>query len=517
MAQPPFKTDVLQVEPGAAGTRTVSRDSTTGGLKFVDPAFPAGVLLADLVGLQTVDGVSLVGVGGGAQYTSIQDALDAIPLTSSISAPTAVLIFSGVYTEDLTISKDGVILVGLGYVKITNATATSTIHITEDADSIPKFVQLKNLTIENTAIGEECVFVDGSNTFASGTVLVNTAPLAVGDLVTIGGVPLTGVAGARTSGSDNFNASLLTVAALAAEIAAAINDVANSFVGTVTASALGATVTILAATPGAGGNAITLTVTTTPGGGMTASGATLTGGGGLDSEVGVDEVAILDCDLLATGVGTRQIVTETMNNVRVHGGTWFGSSSSSACIVAQTASFKLSGVEWINDVQAAYDTGNDQPIVTTSEFQITGCGRTNDLLINFIGAGSTLLANVPVVGDVTHNGDRSFTAMNCEMGAVLVEDTVTARFVNCTRDSIGGAGTPTLAESTQTLSSVLAGAGSDAVVFARPQPDAVYAVFADVPTAGVITNVTTKTASGFTATFSAPVTGTVFYTIVRQM
>lgn len=511
MAQPPFLTDSVQIEPAASGTRTIARDTTTGGLRFVDPAFPLGVILAELVGLQTVSGVSLVGVGGGAQFTSIQDAIDA-----ATANPTAILIFSGEYTEDLTISKDGIVLVGLGYVKVTNASAGPTVHVTEDADDVPRFVQLRNLAIENTDAGEECVFVDGSNTFATGTVTVNTT-LAAGDLVTLGGDALTGVAVARTSGSDNFNASLGTVAALAAEIAAAINDVMNSFAATVSASAVGDTVTITAVTPGSGGNSITLTVTTVPPGGLTASGATLTGGGGLDSEVALVGVSLIDCDLLAVGVGTRQIVTQTVNNVRVTGGSWRGSSSTSEAIVAQTASFLLRDVAWVNDIQAAYDTGDDPPSIATSEFEVVGAGRVNNLLLNFIGAGSTLLANVPTVGDVTHNGDRSFTAIDCEMGNLLVEDTVAARFVNCTRGTIGGTGTPTVAETSLTLSSVLAAAGSDTVTFDRPQPNASYAVSVDVPTAGAVANVTAKSATAFTVTFSVPVTGTAFYTIIRQM
>jgi len=67
------------------------------------------------------------------------------------------------------------------------------------------------------------------------------------------------------------------------------------------------------------------------------------------------------------------------------------------------------------------------------------------------------------------------------------------------------------------LTSALVAAASDAVVFTRDQPDTSYAVLVDVPTAGVIANVTAKTTSGFTVTFSAPVTGTAFYTILRQM
>ena len=510
MAQPPFKSDVFQVEPAATGTRTISRDATTNGMKFIDPAFPSGVVLADLVGLQTLPNVSVVGT---VSFTTIQEAIDG----AATGGDTPVVIIpSGAYTEDLVISKD-VILVGLGYVSITNATATDTLSITEVADSVPRFVQLHNLTVICDEDGASCVNIDGSNTFARGTVTDVTAPLAAGDTITINGNVLTGVAAARTSGSNNFDTRGVTVSAVAAEIAAAINDVANDFAVDVTATASLGVVTLEAVTPGTGGNAITLAVATTPGGGLTVSGATLTGGGGIDSEVGLTEIAFLGCNLLATGVGTRQITTQTMNNVRVVGGTWFGSSSTSETFITQTASFKAFGVEWLNDIQAAYDTTDDQPSITTSEFSVLNCGRVNTLITDYIGAGSVQLANLPVVGDVTINGDRTLVVTNCELGGTLIEDTVSARLVNSTRDTLGGVGTPTVAESSLVLSSALVAANSDTVTFDLPQPDAVYAVIVDVPTAGAISNVTAKSASAFTVTFSAPVTGTAFYTVLRQM
>lgn len=513
MAQPATKADVIQIEPGSVGTRTISRDATTGSLRFVDPVYPGGVLLSDLVGLQALDGVYLVAPG---QYTTIQDALDAIPDTSSETAPSLVLVPTGVYTEDLVVAKDGVVVAGIGHVVLTNASPGPTIRITESVSGVPRFVQIRNLKITNAGDGDSCVSIDGSNTFAAGTVTVNTT-LVAGDTITIGGLLLTGVVGARTPGSDDFDASLGTVAALAAEIAAAVNDVANSFASTATATAALGVVTLTAATPGSAGNSITLAASSTPPGGFTLSGATLAGGGGTASEVGLAQIALLDCDLLATGTGTRQLDISIANNIRVVGGSWAGSSSTSESFVSQAASFRLERVEWVNDIQAAYDDGSDQPLTTTSEFKIVDCTRVNDLLINFIGAGSTLLVNCPVVGGVVHNGDRTFTAMNCQMGDVLVEDTVAARFVNCTRGTLGGTGTPTLAESSLVLTSSLTAAASDSVVFDRPQPDGIYTVQVDVPVAGISGNVTTRTTAGFTCTFTAPVTGTVFYTVLRQM
>lgn len=509
MAQSPFKTDVLQIEPGASGTRSISRDSTTGGLRFVDPAVSSGLLLAELAGLQSIPGVVVVGSGGGAQYTSIQDALD--------TAPDVVLITPGTYTENLVISKD-MTLVGLGHVQIVSASVDEpTIHIREIADSVPRKVTLRDLTIQHDADGGDCVHVDGSNTFAAGTVTVVTAPLVAGDEIIIGGVTLTGVGAARTPGSDDFNATLGSAAALAAEIEAAINDAANGFDALVTAEASGASIVLRAVTPGVGGNAITLAVTTTPAGGLTVSGVTLEGGGGLDSEVALHGVWIQDCSLIAAGVGAHQIRAESVNKVWVTGGTWEGSFSSSECLVSQTASFLVENVDWTNDFQIAYDVGEDAPALLTSQWGLLNCRRVNNLLINLVGEGSTLLSHCPIVGNLTQGGDRFLTAIGCVLGDVQVEDTVSARLVSCSRSALSATGTPTTAETTLVLNSVLVGAGSDSVVFDSPQPDTTYAVLVDVPSAGITANITSKTATGFTATFSAAVTGTVFYTILRQM
>ena len=113
MAQPPYLLDVLQIEPGSGDTLTIARDSTAGAMEFVDAILTSGVLLPALVGLRNVTGLFVVGrAGDGAPYTTIQSAIDAIPVSSSATAPSVVLILSGVYTENLTLQRDGVCLVG---------------------------------------------------------------------------------------------------------------------------------------------------------------------------------------------------------------------------------------------------------------------------------------------------------------------------------------------------------------------------------------------------------------------
>lgn len=124
-------------------------------------------------------------------------------------------------------------------------------------------------------------FTSGAAVAASGTIVINVAALAPGDIITIGGVPLTANAGvARTPGADDFDPTTPGSAiALGAEITAALNDGANSFTGVVAATDnLDGTVTVTAVTPGSAGNATTLATTLGTPTDITLSGPTLLGG-----------------------------------------------------------------------------------------------------------------------------------------------------------------------------------------------------------------------------------------------
>lgn len=112
---------------------------------------------------------------------------------------------------------------------------------------------------------------------ASGTITVNNT-LAAGDTVTINGHTLTGFAGARTPGANNFNATLGTTNALATEIAAALNDAANAFAADIIATANLNAISVSAVTPGPGGNDYGLAAVTAPAGRISVSGASLSGG-----------------------------------------------------------------------------------------------------------------------------------------------------------------------------------------------------------------------------------------------
>lgn len=97
------------------------------------------------------------------------------------------------------------------------------------------------------------------DTKAAATATVLVSPVAAGTVLAIGGLPLTAVAGPRTSGSNNFNGSAGSVAAIAADIIAAINDPNNAFTSLCTAASGGGGLVNLTAVPlGSLGNAITL-------------------------------------------------------------------------------------------------------------------------------------------------------------------------------------------------------------------------------------------------------------------
>lgn len=520
MPQPPFKADQLSVDTtSGTGTRLINRNTTDDSLQFSDPVVSSALRLLDLVGVRNITGLALVGrAGDGAGYTTVQAAIDDAPITATTDEPHVILINSGRYEENLVIEKDGLVLLGLGGVTLANPTATTDATVTvQEGATVPLDVVLQNLRIENAEDGEECILVNGADTFASGTVTANTAPLAAGDTITIGGTALTGVSGARTSGNDDFSVDGTTTPDIATEIAAAINDSANSFDATVSATVISNVVTITADTAGAGGNSITLAVSTTPAGGLTASGGTLTGGGASPVML-TGALRVIDCDLIAGGVSSLQISVNIANNVEVRGGTWFGSSSTSKAFVSQCASFRLYGVEWTNDFEFAYDTGSTLPSILTSTYEVAHIARSGDWLVGLTGGVASLTVRaVSEAGTFTQGGDGTLDITHSVIGDLTLSDTTAATLVQSSRGTAAvGVGTPTLAENTLVGSVTWAGT-SVSVVFDVPHPDASYAVLMEPPGPGLVPEITAKSTTGFTATATGASAATTFYSIARQL
>jgi hypothetical protein len=515
MPQPPFLVDQIQIEPGSSGTRLISRD-VSGSLRFQDPSVT--LLLSQMAGARNITGVFVVGRAGfGAPYTSIQDALDAIPSSSSESSPSLVMVYPGTYAENLKIQRDGVTIFGIGDVTVSNSGVSHTVEISSAVSSTPKSVRLQGLKITNNAASKFCVSILGADTFATGSFLINTAPLAVGDTLTIGGVTLTG-ASCGVSGSNNFDATLGTTSAIAAAIAAAINDPANNFDSLVVATPVGSSVNLTAVVAGSPGNAITLASSTTPAGGITPSGATLTGGTAAGSEVGLTGVFIEDCALLSSGTSAGQISADTCNNIFLSGGTFRGSSSGSEIVVVNCAKFFAIGVEQVFDLDFSYDVGNPQPSIVTSEYLLSRISLAGDVLANLSGVGSLAISSCPNLGSVGASGDRTLDVRGSSIGGITLSDTTEATLILSSRGSLSvGSGSPTLQETFRSGTRSFVASSSESVLFGIDQPDTDYQVQLDVPTLAVSAAVTARTVSGFTISTSGVYTGSIGFSVFRQI
>ncbi len=518
MPQPPFLVDELQIDPGSGDTLTVSRDSVDGAMKFVDAVVTSGALLPNLVGLRNVTGVYIVGrAGDGAPYTSIQSALEAVPASSSAASPSLIVILPGLYTENVTIQKDGAYLVGLGGVTITNDGASDTVEVSAAIATTPQNVLLRGLVVKNTIAAKACVRIIGADAFASGTITVNAAPLATGDTITINGTALTGTAGTRTSGSNDFSVSSGSTDGIAAEIIAAINDTANSFSTLVSATAALNVVTLTAVTAGSGGNAITLVASTTPVGRLTAPvSGLLAGGGAAGTLVGDGVITIEDCDLVAAGAAGFQVRADTAGHIRVRGGTWRGSDNASLSTASNCALLSVAGVEWVNDIEVAYDTTADRPNDTTCEYLLSGLSRAGGVLSNLSGAGTLAVSNCPSMGTLAQSGDQTLAVQHSSMGALTLGGTVAATLTSSTRTTatVSG-GTPTLSEGKIIDTLAFAATASESYTFDVDQPDANYTVLLESPTTASVLAVANKAATGFDVDASVALTGTVGLSIVR--
>lgn len=517
MAQPPFLVDVLRIEPGSTGTRTIDKDPTSTSLRFTDPSTTA--ILSQFMGLRNVTGVYIVGVSGyGAAYTSIQDAIDAVPTYASAAEPGLVLIGPGVYTENLTIEHDGIFLVGLGAVTIQNDGASHTVTVQAVPGPAPENVLFQNLTIVNDQVGFACLNIDGGSTFASGTVTVVTAPLVLGDTLTIGGQVLTNVCATRTPGADDFNGALNTQTSIAAEIVDALNDPLNSFAATITAYSVGPLVLIFANTAGVGGNAITLAVSTTPAGGMTVSGPNLTGGSAAGSLVGQGEILLDNCTLKATNAGGFGIVADTVNNVRMKGGTFGGSSASATSTAANVASLYLSDVDRVTTFGLSYDSSAGQPATVTSDYSFSGCGIMFPITANLVDTTTLNVINCGILVDLVATGAQSILVQNTRIGAVDLAGTIPAFLSNAPYSSIvASGGTPTLASSRLFGSLPFVASASETYTFPVEQPDTSYTVLVESPDTASVLAVTNKTATTFDIEASPALTGTVNFTVVRDI
>jgi hypothetical protein len=244
------------------------------------------------------------------------------------------------------------------------------------------------------------------------------------------------------------------------------------------------------------------------------SGATLTGGGGTDTEVGAGEILIQDCNLRALGVGSQQLVSNIVNYVRVQGGSWRGSSSSSSATLVQTARCTLSDVEWVNELEVAYSTSSDIPSDASCSWSLRNVGRVAAVLCSLEGAGSSTLQGCSIEGAVEQAGDRTLSLQGCSVGSVEVSDTTAATLRQSTCTSVTTNDTATLQESFRVTSESLSGFSSGTIALPYTQPDTSYMVVVESSGSFVVS---AKTTTGFTLTSADPFTGTLWYTLLRGL
>jgi hypothetical protein len=170
MAQDPFLIDQLDIEPSEAGTRRISRDAGTGGLAFQDAVVTTPITLASLAGLRNIANVLIVGKSGaGAQYTTVQSALDVVPSAASAANPYLVLVLPGVYDETINIVRDGVQLVGLGKPTLRSALEATpdapgndhTVIVSAQLGTIPLATLIQGFTITNAHTNKACIRILG--------------------------------------------------------------------------------------------------------------------------------------------------------------------------------------------------------------------------------------------------------------------------------------------------------------------------------------------------------------------
>jgi hypothetical protein len=534
--QPPFRSDAFQVENADApvGPRLIEADLLDGSMRFTDPRVPAGIDLHALAGLQQAHNTIVVSQTGiaaskdsnGDPITTVQGGLDAVPSSADVNSPWLVLLAPGLYIEDIYFLRDGVTLRGLGNVTLREASGLGTVRMRAGATSTPRRVRLQDLRIENTTVGQACVDIS-SATFAVGTLTIAVVP-NIGDIAEVGGVNLSAIANGSVPAPGEFELGL-TTAATATNLAAAINDPVNGLTGTVVATVVGSVVTIRALNDGPAGNAITISSTVPLI--IVPSGATLTGGatGAPGSVVGDNLIEIIDCDLVATGLAGYQLRASAVNRISVRGGDWRESSTGTFFDVFDCAYCSLVDQPYAKRVVLNYDNTNPNlPVIGTSTYELQNVNASLfDLTAGFVGVGSVTLTDCTFLGATLYSGDapaRSFTATRCRFGSMTMGGVAPAMVLsNCTRGTLVGAGTGTLAETTLQGSALFAGVPLVTVLFSEPQPDLLYRVLLEpvgpplaildipfIPAPG-------KTVTSFDIAFGAPQALTVEYVVKRDI
>jgi len=401
MAQDPFQVDQLQIEPASGNTIKISM-AVDGSIQFVDAVVTSAVKLTDICGIQSVDNVFVVGAAGaGASHTTVQAALDDVPSDSSDTNPYVILVASGSYQEDITIIRNGVTLLAIGYVLLQSATATDTITIQENV-SVPQYVRIEGFHIKNSNASQSCVRVVGGST----------------------------------------------------------------------------------------------------------------------SNVGLLGINLLNCHFVATGAGSYPVRAASACRIAVYGGSMSSSAATAVCLVEECAEFCMKGVLDISSLQLDYDNLGTLSSVVGNSYRILDCNSspssTADPFIssNLSGAGALLASNCSSLGNVTLDGDRTFTFHSCKMGALVATSATTiVKLTSCTRGVASGLGV--LHEDRIIGELTYANTTTQTFSFEVQQPDLNYAVLMEPKSGNPF--VSNKAVGSFAIDFAGQTTTSFFFSVIRDV
>jgi len=229
--------------------------------------------------------------------------------------------------------------------------------------------------------------------------------------------------------------------------------------------------------------------------------------GASGSAVGEDGVVLEGCNLTASGVGSYTVLATAMGNLILRNCESSGSSGTASLRVSQCALLDIDGGTH-PAVQADYNTAGIIPSVLGSLYTLSGC-ITGNIQSTLTGGGELTLDGCSV-GNVTMYGNRTLDVAGSSVGNLSLNGTTAATLEFSSRGS--AAGTGTLSEPVTTGSISFVGSAVETVTFDVPRASGAYGVSLDTGDA-TPSYVSARDASGFTVTFTSPVTTTVRWTV----
>lgn len=161
MPQPPLPLDAVQFGPLSGFVVRITR---SGGNLVLEDDEAGSLNLSQLAGLRSAEGVLIVGRGGaGAQYETVQAAVDAVPGTSSPANPHLILILPGVYEESVAVQKDGVTFKALGSVTLRAPAGLPALEVSASVSVTPETLTFEGIVFEQGDGGLACVRAYGGS------------------------------------------------------------------------------------------------------------------------------------------------------------------------------------------------------------------------------------------------------------------------------------------------------------------------------------------------------------------